>query len=235
MQTKSFPNKLLIQIADRLYRDHKTAPYRGMTASEFTIMTEEIEPGMNPDDYVETLRQLQKDHIPSIKEIIFIPGGACIDIYEKIKPINLVVIPEKFSLELIKFIAQAKDHHRLISRDEDGTFYFKGDREMVPRNRKSKYWQIFESIYEIAMTGEEDGNHFFHAKYKPLRSALVKRKAIPRCSDSDYKKDNQTLRNFIKDQFRVRPQSFGLPQSSYHGKQIIQKEETGIKFYNPEI
>lgn len=243
------PRRLLIKIAEEIYRIYKTAPYDGFTSERFIIVTKEIEPGINPDDYLEAVKQIQRQ-VKSIKEARPMlnekdptdlertgPNVIWVSIDEdgKMKPINLTVDPEKFKDELLKFIKNTYARGRLISQDEDGIFWFRANQEMIPKMRDSNYWKIFESIYDVAMRGSEDENHYFLAEYKPLRSALVKRKVITNLTTSD-DRFRQMLRNFIKDQFNKRPHSLGLPQSMYHGKEIVSIEEKlGVKLYNPEL
>ncbi len=241
MPTPITSRRLLIKIAEEIYRKYQTAPIDSLSSERFVVVSHEIEPGLNPDDYLEAVKQIQQ-HVKSIKKVAFRqklnaahPTIETIDEAGKMAPINITVDPEKFNSDLLKFIKNAYEKDRLFSQDEEGTFWFRANREMVPKMRNSNYWKIFESIYEVAMRGAEDEGHYFLAEYKPLRLALVKRKVIAKLSTSE-DAFRQKLRNFVKDQFRKRPKSLGLPQAMYNGKDIIRIEEgVGMKLYNPEL
>lgn len=235
MPTKSTPRRVLIKIAEELYKLYQTAPYDGFTDKDFVLVSsEKFEPGMEPEDCLDALKQIQKG-VKSIKVVRFRPNSGPIDVDGKMVPIDISVDPKNFKADLLKFIAGTHNRNRVISRDERGVFWFRETQEMVPKTHDAAYWKTFEAVYEVAMRGSQDENEYFLAAYKPLKKALIERKVISKyeCSDQQYR---QKLRNVIKDQFMRRPRSFGLPQHQMHGKEILKIEERmGVKLYNPEL
>ncbi len=228
MSTQHLSRGILTEIAKKLYESNKYClSITGRDIAKPYVVASEMVPGFKvPDDFVKGLRELQK-YTPSIKKFEVASG--------EIPRIDLVVNPSKFSDELIKFITKSQELKRLISRDENGIFWFKaGQQEIFPKKIDSDYWKIFTAIYEVAMSGQENEKGFYLATYKQLKKNLGKK--LPKANYISTQEFMDFIRRTINLQFRHRPQSFNLAGSRFNKHEILSIEKgVGVKLYNPEL
>mgnify|MGYP001608101619 CR=1 FL=1 len=228
MPTQPLPRGVLIEIAKKLYESNKYClSITGRDIAKPYVVASEIEPGFEvPSDFIKGLKQLQK-YIPSLKKFNIASG--------QVPRIDLVVDPSKFSDELVGFVKKAQELKRLISRDENGTFWFKaGQLKIHPKKTDADYWKIFTVIFEVAMNGPEKEKDFYLATYKKLKIALSKK--LPKVIYMSIQEFMNFIRRTVNLQFRRRPQSFRLSQSDFNRHEILSVDKgVGVKLYNPEI